>query len=183
MIEAELLVRIPKMWITEMSKRHEVSIRVVNRRQSGKQGVRDLVEITGPQEELESVVKELEDEPWVKTFDLDFVEDGKLMGEVVTYKCLACSLLASTRSHLVSARSQKDGKVLWHVMTSSRDEIKALVKQLEEARFEAELVKLAPIDSREVLTRRQEEIIMIAYERGFYETPRKIKLRDLARLT
>jgi predicted DNA binding protein len=183
MIEAELLVRIPKMWITEMSKRHEISIRVVNRRQSGKQGVRDLVEITGAQEELESVVKELELEPWVKTFDLDFVEDGKLMGEVVTHKCLACSLLARTRSHLVSARGQKDGKILWHVMTSSRDEIKALVKQLEEARFEAELVKLAPIDSREVLTRRQEEIIMIAYERGFFETPRKIKLRDLARLT
>jgi len=183
MIEAELVVKIPKMWITELSRRHEVSIRVVNRRKSGKLGVRDLVEITGAQEELEGILKELEREPWVKSFDLDFVETGKLMGEVVTHKCLACSLLSSTHSHLVSANSQKDGKVLWRVMTSSREEIGTLVKRLRDARFEAELIKLAPIDSREVLTRRQEEIIMIAYERGFFETPRKIKLRDLAMMT
>ena len=183
MIEAELVVKIPKMWITEMSRRHDVSIRVVNRRRSGKEGVRDLVEMTGTQEELEAILKELEREPWVRSFDLDFVEAGKLMGEVVTHKCLACSLLSSTHSHLLSANAQKDGKVLWRVMTSSREEIKTLVKRLRDARFDAELVKLAPIDSREVLTRRQEEIIMIAYERGFFETPRKIKLRDLAKMT
>lgn len=183
MIEAELEVTIPKMWITEMSSRHSVSIKVVNRRQSGKQGVRDLVEITGQQEELEAILKELEREPWVKSFDLDFVEDGRLMGEVVTHKCLACSLLASTHSHLVSAKGQKGGKVLWHVMTSSREEIQTLLTRLKDARFDAELIRLAPIDSREVLTRRQEEIIMIAFERGFFETPRKVKLRELAKIT
>lgn len=183
LIEAELSVKIPKMWITEMSGRHDVSIRVVNRRKSGKQGVRDLVEITGEQEELEEILRELAHEPWVKSFDLDFVEAGKLMGEVVTHKCLACSLLSSTHSHLVSASGQKDGKVLWRVMTSSRDEIKTLVKRLRKAKFEAELIKLAPIDSREVLTQRQEEIIMMAYERGYFETPRKIKLKDLSDMT
>jgi len=178
-----MLVRIPKIWITEITKRHKVSVKVINRRRSGKVGVRDLVEIVGPQEELETVLNELKSEPWVKSYDLDFVESGKLVGEVVTYKCLACALLASTRSHLVSARSGPDGTVLWRVMTSDRDEVRGLMRKLRKARFHAELVRLSPVFAKDVLTRRQEEIIMMAFERGFFETPRKVKLKDLSKLT
>ncbi len=67
MMEAELLVRIPKMWITEIPNRHEVSIKILNRRRSGKMGVRDLVEITGSRKDLEEILLEFEDEPWVKS--------------------------------------------------------------------------------------------------------------------
>ncbi len=183
MIEAEILVRIPKMWITEIPRRHKVSVKILNRRPEGTVGVRDLVEMYGPQEELEQVLKELKKEPWVQSYDLDFVESGKLMGEVVTHKCLACATLASSNSHLVSAHARPDGHILWHVMTSDRQDIKKLMASLRKAKFEVDLQRLAPIDEREALTRRQEEIIMMAYEKGFFETPRKVKLKDLSRIT
>lgn len=183
MIEAEIVVRIPSVWITEVPRRHNVSVKVLSRRPEGRMGVRDLVELYGPQEELEQVLKELGKEPWVQGFDLDFVESGKLMGEVVTYKCLACAMLTGTNSHLISAHANKDGTILWHLMTSNREDIKKLMASLKKAKFEVDLQKLAPIDEREVLTRRQEEIIVMAYERGFFETPRKIKLKDLSKMT
>jgi hypothetical protein len=44
MSEAELDVRIPEMWITELPKMYCVSVKIVGRRPSGKFGVRDLVE-------------------------------------------------------------------------------------------------------------------------------------------
>lgn len=183
MMEAELLVRIPKIWVTELPKRHGVSIKIVNRRRSGKMGVRDLVEITGQHDGLEKVLLDLRTEPWVKSFDLDFVEPDRLMGEVLTYKCLACAMMASSKCHLVSANGTSDGRVLWHIMTSDRHGVKTLVEKLNDARFGAKLLRLASIAEHGALTRRQEEIIMMAFEKGYFETPRKIKLKNLAEAT
>lgn len=183
MIEVEMVVRIPKMWLTELPRRHEVSIRVLSRRPEGAEGVRDLVEFIGPQDELEEVLRELEEEPWVKEFNLDFVEPGRLIGEVVTHKCLACAMLAGSKTHLISARANRDGSVRWHLMTSDRRNVRKLMDSLKRAKFHVKLEKITPIDVREGLTRRQEEIIMMAYDRGYFETPRKVKLKELSRLT
>lgn len=183
MMDAELLLRIPKMWITEVPVRREISIKILNRRPFGKTGVRDLVEISGEHEELKSVVRELGTEPWVKSFDLEFIEPNKLVGEVVTYKCLACAVLAGSNCHLISAKVQKDGAILWRVMTSDRKEIKKLVAKLRRAKCTVELAKLTTVDDREALTSRQHELIAMAFEKGFFETPRKVKLKDLSRLT
>ncbi len=183
MMEAEILVRIPKMWVTEIPKRQHVSIKIVNRRRSGKMGVRDLVEITGSNESLKAVLLEFKSEPWVKSYDLDFVESGKLIGEVLTYKCLACSMLAGSKCHLISANGTSEGRVLWRIMTSDRDDVKKLVSKLNDAMFNAELLRLTSITEHEVLTRRQEEIIMMAFEKGYFDTPRKVKLKNLAQTT
>lgn len=183
MIEAELLLRVPQRWITEIPKRHEVSIKILGRKPSGRTGVRDLVEITGTQAELETVLGELESEPWVRSFDLDFVESRKLVGEVVTPKCLVCATLAGSNCFLVSADTRRDGTISWRIIASDRDEVRRLVARLRKAKCEAELAKLTPIDEREVLTNRQEEVIMMAFERGYFETPRKVKLKDLSRIT
>ncbi|OGS42863.1 MAG: hypothetical protein A3K76_02090 [Euryarchaeota archaeon RBG_13_57_23] len=183
MIEAELLLRVPQRWITEFPKRYGVSIKILGRKPSGKKGVRDLVEISGSQSGLEEVLKVLESGPWVRSYDLDFVEPGKLVGEVLTPKCLVCATLAGSNCHLVSANARGDGIISWRVMTRDRDEVKKLVARLRRAKCDVALSKLTPIDDREVLTSRQEEMIMMAFERGYFETPRKVKLKDLSKLT
>jgi predicted DNA binding protein len=135
------------------------------------------------QEDLEEVLRELEKEPWVRSFDLDFVKSGKLVGEVLTHKCLACASLADSDCHLVSADIRGKGSLRWRVMTSDREEVKKLVSRLRKLGCEAELVRLSRLDEREVLTKRQEEVILVAFEKGFFETPRKTKLKDLAKTT
>jgi predicted DNA binding protein len=183
MLEAEITVKIPEMWITEIPKRHDVRIKIVDRRPLGRMGVKDLVEITGSQSELEAILDELKSEAWVQSFDLDFVKSGKLVGEVLTHKCLACAAIAGSDCHLVSAEVRPEGRLKWRFMTSKRSEVKGLVSRLRKLGCDAELVRLSAIDDREVLTERQEEIILMAYERGYFDTPRRAKLKDLARAT
>jgi predicted DNA binding protein len=183
MMDAELLLRIPRMWITEVPVRRKVSIAILNRRPLGKAGVRDLVEISGEHGELESALVDLRSEPWVRSIDLDFVEPNRLVGEVVTYRCLACATLVDSNCHLVSAKVRKDGAILWKVMTSDRGEVRKLVSRLRRAKCAVELVKLTPVNDREALTSRQQELIIMAFEKGFFDTPRRVKLKDLSRLT
>lgn len=183
MIEAEVLLRIPKMWLSEVPARHDVTVRVLDRRPMGKHGVRDLVEITGARKDLESVILGLRSEPWVTKFDLDFVDDGKLMGDVVTYKCLACAALAGSNCHLLSASVRKDGAIVWRLMTRDREELRALFTRLKKVKCRAELMKITSLDDLKVLTDRQEEITMMAFERGYFDTPRRVKLKDLSKAT
>lgn len=42
---------------------------------------------------------------------------------------------------------------------------------------------MTPIGEREALTERQREITMIAFERGYFDTPRRVKLKDLSSMT
>ncbi len=183
MIEAEMLLRVPKAWITELPVKMGLAIRILDRKPMGRTGVRDLLEISGDHQQLERLLQELPSEPLVKSHDLDFVEPDRLVGEVVTYRCLACAAIAGSKCYLVSADVRKDGAITWRVMTSDRQEIRRLMARLRRARCQAEVVKLTPLDERELLTSRQREIIMMAFERGFFETPRRVKLKDLSKLT
>jgi predicted DNA binding protein len=142
-----------------------------------------MVEMSGSQEDLELVLDALEKEPWVKDFDLDFVESGKLVGEAVTHKCLACSWLASSRCYLMSARVSREGSFSWRLMTKDRGDLQRLVSKLRKHQIEVELLKVTPIGDREALTDRQREITMMAFERGYFDTPRKVKLKDLLSMT
>jgi len=183
MMEAELLLRIPRMWISEVPVRRKVSLRILNRRPMGRIGVRDLVELAGEHEELEKVLIELGSEPWVKSFDLDFVDQGRLVGEVVTYRCLACTAPVDSDCHLVSANVRKDGFILRRIMTSDRTDVRKLVSRLKKAKCDVELLKLTRLDDQEVLTSRQKAIVMMAFEKGYFETPREAKLKDLSVMT
>jgi predicted DNA binding protein len=66
-------------------------------------------------------------------------------------------------------------------MISDRHDVRKLVSGLKELGCAAELTKLSRLDDREVLTARQEEIMMMAFEQGYFETPFRAKLKDLAR--
>lgn len=178
-----MLLRVPKRWITEIPRKHAVSINILVRKLSGKTGVRDLVEMTGPEAYLEEVKKELESDPWVKNFNLDSVEPGKLVGEVVTLKCLVCATLAKSNCFLMAASTRPDGTISWRLIARNRDDVRKLVTRLKAVKCEATLSKLTPIDEREILTNRQEEVILMAFERGYFDTPRKVKLKDLSRIT
>lgn len=183
MIEAELKVRIPRIWVTELPRRHEVDIKTVSRRPSGKQGVRDLIEVSGEEQNLKGFLSDLRADPWVKSVDLELTDPHKLMGEVVTYKCLACAALAGSDCHLMSANARRDGTVEWKVASSGRDKIRKLIAHLRKAKFDVELLRLSGIGEKETLTNRQEEVLMMAFERGYFETPRRVKLKDLAKVT
>lgn len=181
MIEAEIALRIPRMWLADMPKRHGVSIKVLDRRPSGEEGVRDLVEVTGPRDGLESFLEEVADDPWVTHHDLGFVDKRRLMGDVVTRKCLACAALARSNSHLMSADVREDGAIVWRLLARDRDELSNLLSLLGDARCETELLKVTSLDESRVLTERQEEITLLAFELGYFDTPRRVKLKDLSR--
>ena len=146
----------------------------------GKEGVQELFEIKCASELSEKVIDFLKNDDYV--YDVDIVKGkaGRIVGSLKTKKCTACRVFASATCYLVSAASKPDGKLEWKLLGSDTM-VKSLLKGLEDTKVNAEVLKIAQLQEEDEITARQEYILQIALEKGYFEFPKKITLRQLAK--
>jgi len=182
MMEAVISLKIPKNWMSEIPEKHPVSIKVIERVPYSDRGVKDLVEISGPQDIMEEVLKDIRKNPLVSKLDTTITEKGKVIGAVTTSRCDICRILTDSDVFLISAETKSGGKVEWTLVLSEKEVLKGIFDHLKSKSVEAELIKLTKIDDKESLTERQDKITHVAFERGYFDYPKRISLRELARM-
>jgi predicted DNA binding protein len=181
MLEAVVRITPPHSWIRRVTSNFPAVIRVLDCRNiPGKEGVQELFEITCAAELSEKIVGFLKHDDYV--YDLDIVKGkpGRIIGSLKTKKCTACRTFAGANCYLVSASSKPDGKLEWTLLGSDTM-VKTLLKQLEDTQVVAEVLKVSQLVEEVELTARQEHILQIALEKGYFEFPKKITLRQLAK--
>jgi predicted DNA binding protein len=182
MMEAVISLKIPKNWMSEIPERYPVTIKVLDRIPYSEKGVKDLVEIAGPQDVMDEVLKDIRKNPLVSGVDTTMTERGKVVGAVTTARCDICRILTDSDVFLISAESRSAGKVEWTLVLSDKDVLKEIFDRLKAKSVGAELIKLTKIDDKESLTERQDKITHVAFERGYFDYPKRISLRELARM-
>ena len=182
MMEAVISLKIPQNWMSEIPERYPVTIKVLDRIPYSERGVKDLVEIAGPQDIMEEVLKDIRKNPLVSNVDTTMTERGKIVGAVTTARCDICRILTDSDCFLISAETKSAGKVEWTLVVSDKDVLKGIFDRLKTKSVLAELVKLTKIDDKESLTERQDKITHVAFDRGYFDYPKRISLRELARM-
>jgi predicted DNA binding protein len=182
MMEAVLALKIPQNWMSEIPQKHPVTIRVIDRVPYSEKGVKDLVEIAGPEDIMAEVLEDIRKNPLVAKVETTVTEKGKVIGAVTTARCEICRILTDSGVFLISAESKGSGKVEWTLVVSDKSVLKNIFDHLKSKGVEGELVKLTKIDDKESLTERQDKITHVAFERGYFDYPKRISLRELARM-
>lgn len=182
MLEAVISLKIPDNWMTEIAAKYPAAIKVLDRLPFAKTGVRDLVEITAPSDVLDEILKDIRKDPLVLAAAVTSTEKNKIIGAISTKRCDVCRTMVDSNCFLISAQSKRGGAIEWTLVASDRDAIQSLFTKLQQLRCEVKLVRISEINDREALTDRQLEITMIALERGYFDYPKRISLRDLARM-
>jgi len=182
MMEAVISLKIPQNWMSEIPEKHPVTIKVIERVPYSEKGVKDLVEIAGPQDVMEEVLRDIKKNPLVARVDTTVTDRGKIIGAVTTSRCEICRILTDADVFLISAESKGNGKVEWTLVLTEKEVLKQIFDHLQSKSVEAELVKLTKIDDKETLTDRQDKITHVAFERGYFDYPKRISLRELARM-
>jgi predicted DNA binding protein len=182
MMEAVISLKIPQNWMSEIPEKHPVTIKVIDRVPFSEKGVKDLVEIAGPQDVMDEVLMDIRKNPMVAKVETTVTERGKLVGAVTTARCEICRILTDSDVFLISAESRESGKVEWTIVLSDKAVLKGIFDHLKNKGVEAELIKLTKIDDKESLTERQDKIAKVAFERGYFDYPKRISLRELARM-
>jgi predicted DNA binding protein len=180
MIEAVLAIRAPE-WMNELITKYGARIRVLGCLPFAEGGVKDLVEISAPEDKLERAVEELKRSPQFQEVDVAQTSRDKALASISTDRCTICSALADSECFLVSANT-KEGGIHWTLLASDKKPIRDLMEQMEQNGFEVEILKMAELRGKEALTARQEEIIHIALEKGYFDYPKRTSLRGLAKL-
>jgi predicted DNA binding protein len=100
---------------------------------------------------------------------------------VKEHTCLLAHSIIGSGCFITKA-TIKDNSIVWNVICDD-DGFLDLMRSLEECEVEFEILyKGKPLegDKRTKVTYREEEILRIALEKGFFDFPKKIKLEELA---
>jgi len=182
-MEAVVSLSMPDKWIRESLLEYPSIVKIISSKPVDRKSVRDLVEIEVEKEEdLNKVMESIKTSPNVFNVDITPIERGKALAVFTTTKCIVCRLLVDTDCFLTSSTSTKDGRMQWTLLMSEKAPLQQLVADLERHGAEPKLVSLTEIGDKDALTARQEQITRMAFERGYYDFPRSIGLRQLAKI-
>jgi predicted DNA binding protein len=178
--EATLSIKMPKNWMCSLAEKDGFSVKVLGCKPIKGSGGRGLVEITAPSMDMNRLKKFMEEQSGLCNVQFESREDGKFIGTVDNLKCSACSLLANSGCYLFSAKSMPNWRILWNVVSIDDKSIHSLIAHLEKAGLSVEVVKNVRISKKALLTTRQETVLALVFEFGYFEIPRKISLERLA---
>lgn len=182
MLEAILAIDTPVEWKQELTSKYHAKINILDCLPYSGNGNKDLVEIEVDPQYTEMILEDVKKNPDVDLVDLIIVDQGKgkIKGSVATQECIACCSMVGSDAFLLDSHMNKDGKTVWRLLSTDKDAIRQIIADLEGHLYHVELMKLTTVDVGELMTSRQEDILQIAFERGYFDYPKKISLRDLA---
>lgn len=182
MIESVISLVPPNAWISSLIGEFNIEIKILNTLPHGKHGVQDLIELKLNGAEIGKVKKFLEDIEEIEMVELELVESDRAIGVVKCTHCFGCRELMSTDCFLVSASSKEDGRLEYTIISSQNECLRQLMSKLEAAKAAPKLVRMKKLSKDEMLTDNQEKIVKMAYQRGYYDFPKRIGVKDLAKI-
>ena len=182
MIQAVLECPQPHGWIRLAADRYAANIEVLDSKLLPGSVVEHLFELQvepGLVEDLLAMVRNDKD-----VIEVDFMKSkgGHIYGAVSSKRCTVCRMVAQSKCFLSSLVIGTKGQPQWTVL-GGNDSYKELVTGLEKNSIPYKLRLLKELHESELLTGRQEEILSIAFESGYFDFPKKTGLKELAART
>ena len=180
-LEAVLSVSLPDCWVTNLAPRHGIEIRVIDRKVISGNRMKDLFEAQVPPETIPRLVEEIRSSAGVRNVEVVSSERGRLIGITYATNCGGCALLAKSDCFIAGAVARRTATFEWNLVFRNRESLRRLVSRLEKNGYEVKLLRLSSVREAVPLTRRQEEILATAFELGYFDYPKRIRLGDLAK--
>jgi predicted DNA binding protein len=179
MLEVRLLVDDPENWIrTAAGESTRVKIMDVK---APKPGVtQNFVELASERMTPEELLSHLRKSDGVVRSDLSRVDRNRVMGTVTTHDCPVCSTFAGLDCFLVSASTKEHGKMEWSVFINSDSGLRALSKRLDKNKVNYQILEKTYHMQKRQITSRQEQLMRIAFDLGYFEFPKRINLEQLS---
>ena len=185
MREIVLQLKAPRTWVSEVTEKHPTTVRILDCKPAEtKDGIRQLVEVTSDPESLEKIVKDVRDSPLVKEAYIVETKKGRMIGSLLTSSVFCGMIMGSNafcRTCFFQSKSKADGTIEWTIAFTGREALTELLDRLKQEQVEVKILRLASVADVETLTSRQRSIVEIALGEGYFDYPRRITLRQLAK--
>ena len=182
MIEAVLECPQPHGWIRLAAGEYGALIEILDSKVLPGGVVEHLFELQVEPGRTEDLMKMIRDDKDVMDVDFMQTKGGHVYGSVSSKRCTVCKQVARSKCFLSSLVIGTEGQPHWTIL-GGNDSYRELVTGLEHSKIPYHLRLLKELQENELLTSRQEEILSIAFENGYFEFPKRVGLKELAART
>jgi predicted DNA binding protein len=183
MLDVIIRVEPERSWLTDIISKHDMTVLIHDCSPFGDDGAQGLIEFDARSNDANEIVQELSSHPDVVGLHLTHSEDSKIIVSVLTKKWVTCTTILRSDCYLRDAKAFPEGVVEWHLLTPEARTLKRIMRSLGETGCQVELMKKRHIESIDRLTDKQIHVVKNALELGYFDHPRRITVRGLAKKT
>ncbi|MDW5562240.1 MAG: helix-turn-helix domain-containing protein [Methanomassiliicoccus sp.] len=180
MMEAEFSIRGMRFWIVDLAADRSCSVTVTECIPWRKKGGQALFEIYGMEGDVEEAIDEVRARPEIISVEVVESSEGRVVGSVAMRDLWVIWNIVDCGCFLESAWSNGDGKASFKVLSGSEGSLPNLIKAISSRGVDIEITRIARTVDRPVVTRKQEKVLRLALERGYFDYPKRITLEELA---
>ena len=181
LIEATILSRGQQKWIDTITSRYKAKFRLLHSKPSrGRDEVLQLFEITVDQSLKEKMLSHLKSSAEISELEVTDSSHGRLFG-LVRSKGVIMRSIAESDCFLISASGEYGVPIAWKVL-GTKNSLRKLMAGLKSRKIGYEIGDISEVKRKRVITTRQEWLLRSAFERGYFDYPKRLRIRTLAGL-
>jgi predicted DNA binding protein len=181
-LEAVIRCPQPHNWIDLAVDHYSATVEILDSKMSSKATMKHLFDIQVKPDFTNDLVSAIRKDRDILDLEVIRSGSGHIYGAATSARCTVCREVARSNCFLSSVSVESKGQAKWIVLGSG-DSFRELTSALDRRKIPFEVTLSKTLKDKELLTARQEQILAIAFERGYYEFPKKLGLSELATLT
>ena len=178
-IEATLQGGQPHRWIETAVSGYSASVQILDSKMPSKDAVQHLFDIQVKPPLMEGLIEAMRKDKDVTALEVIKSENGHIYGSAASARCTICKEVAKSKCFLSSVSITSKENAQW-TLFGTDSSFKELVGALDRQKIPYEVRLKKELEDTDLLTTRQEQILTIAFEKGYFEFPKRTGLKELA---
>lgn len=182
MLEAVLRGPQPHRWMEIAVGDFSAAVEILDSKMPSPDSVQHLFDIQVKPALMDDLVRAMRKDADLKGLEVIRSRNGHVYGSAASARCTVCKEVAKSRCFLSSVSVSSKEKAQWIVLGNDSS-FSSLLKALERRKIPFEVRLKKELEDTDLLTTRQEQILSIAFEKGYFDFPKRLGLKELAEET
>jgi predicted DNA binding protein len=161
---------------------YSADVEILDSKMPTEDTVQHLFDIQVKPSLMEDLISELRKDGDLTQLEVIRSKNGHVYGSAESSRCTVCKEVARSKCFLTSVNVNSKESAQWTLLGSD-ESFRELTKALERRKIPVEIRLKKELGDTDLLTTRQEQILTIAYARGYFDFPKKRGLKELAEET
>ena len=182
MMEAELSIGGMKFWMVDAASRLDCLVTItecIPWHKKGGQALFTLISANVGADEAAALIRKCHG---VTAAEASQSKGDQIVGSVVMSDCWIIWDILAAGCFLERAWSAGDGRAKFKLLAGSGGSFPQIIESINARKVDLDIVRIARAADRPLVSRKQEKLVRLALEKGYYDYPRRIEVRELAAL-
>ena len=178
-LEATLQCPQPHRWIETAVGGYSATVQILDSKTPSRDTVQHLFDVQVSPSRADDLIAAMRSDKDLTELDVIKSENGHIYGTAASARCTVCREVGRSKCFLASVSVTSKDTAQWSVLGND-ESFKDLVASLDRKGIQYEVKLKKTLGDSDLLTTRQEQILTIAFERGYFDFPKRMGLKELA---